>query len=48
MIVVATDARMNPDPQSASAITRRCCSHESKSRQPASAGVKTVVANKSE
>jgi hypothetical protein len=48
MSVVAIDARVNPEPHSASAITRRCCNHESNSRQPASAGVKTVVANKSE
>jgi hypothetical protein len=36
---------MNPDPHGASAITFRCWSQEIKSRQPASAGVKTVTVN---
>jgi hypothetical protein len=45
MSVVATDAMMNPDPHRASAVTFRCCSHESNSRHPATAGVKTVIAN---
>jgi len=43
--VVATDAVMNPDPHRASADTLRCCSHESNSKHPARAGVKTVIAN---
>jgi hypothetical protein len=43
--VVATDAVTNPDPHRASADTLRCCSHESSSKQPARAGVKTVIAN---
>jgi hypothetical protein len=46
--VVATDAVINPDPHMASAVTLRCWSHESNNRQPASAGVKTVIANKGE
>jgi hypothetical protein len=43
--VVATDAVMNPEPHRASADTLRCWSHESNSKHPARAGVKTVTAN---
>ena len=43
--VFAIEAVMNPDPHRASAITLRCWNQENKSRQPASAGVKTVTAN---
>jgi hypothetical protein len=43
--VVATEAVINPDPHRASAVIFRCWSHESNSRHPARAGVKTVIAN---
>ena len=43
--VVATEAVMNPDPHRASAVTLRCWSHESNRRHPASAGVKTAMAD---
>src|ERR1700722_18243609 len=43
--VVATEAVINPVPHRASAVTLRCCSHESNSKHPARAGVKTVIAN---
>jgi hypothetical protein len=43
--VLATEAVINPDPHRASAVIFRCWSHESNSRHPARAGVKTVIAN---
>ena len=43
--VVATEAVMNPHPHRASAVTLGCWSHDSNSRQPLRAGVKTVIAN---
>ena len=44
--VVATDAVMKPNPHTPSATTVRCCSQESNSRHPATAGVNTEIANK--
>jgi hypothetical protein len=44
--VVAIDDRRNPDPHTPSAATVRCCSQESNSRHPATAGVKTAMAKK--
>jgi hypothetical protein len=47
--VVAMAAVINPDPHMDSAVTLGgCWSHESNNRQPASAGVETVIANNGE
>jgi hypothetical protein len=43
--VVAIDDMRKPDPHTPSALTFRCCSQESNSKHPATAGVKTVIAN---